>query len=102
MATYLESPEWMSISSSSSTSSLSSTAEPIISNFTSQIAAGLHHIHSLGIIHLDVKPDNILISREPLAVESGVGDGNEVEFILKLADFGMAVWLPVVSIFFCE
>ncbi len=27
-----------------------------------QIASGLHHIHQLGIIHLDVKPSNILVN----------------------------------------
>jgi Nif-specific regulatory protein len=41
-----------------------------------QIAAGLHHIHHLGIIHLDLKPSNILVD------ESGKA---------KLMDFGVAV-----------
>ena len=41
-----------------------------------QIAAGLHHIHHLGIIHLDLKPSNILVDEHGKA---------------KLMDFGVAV-----------
>lgn len=28
-----------------------------------QVAAGLTHIHSYGILHLDIKPDNIFLDR---------------------------------------
>ncbi|PYQ28216.1 MAG: hypothetical protein DMF56_17435 [Acidobacteria bacterium] len=41
-----------------------------------QIASGLHHIHHLGIIHLDLKPSNILVG----------DDGNA-----KIMDFGVAI-----------
>jgi Nif-specific regulatory protein len=41
-----------------------------------QIASGLHHIHHLGIIHLDLKPSNILVS------DTGVA---------KIMDFGLAI-----------
>src|SRR5436190_14891544 len=41
-----------------------------------QIAAGLHHIHHLGIIHLDLKPSNILVDDR----------GNA-----KIMDFGVAI-----------
>ena len=41
-----------------------------------QIASGLHHIHHLGIIHLDLKPSNILVG------ETGQA---------KIMDFGVAV-----------
>ncbi len=40
-----------------------------------QIVAGLHHIHHLGIVHLDLKPSNIMIS----------DDGR-----VKIMDFGLA------------
>ena len=41
-----------------------------------QIASGLHHIHNLGIIHLDLKPSNILVN------DAGVA---------KIMDFGLAI-----------
>jgi Nif-specific regulatory protein len=41
-----------------------------------QIASGLHHIHHLGIIHLDLKPSNILVDDRGKA---------------KIMDFGVAV-----------
>src|SRR5260370_15860139 len=41
-----------------------------------QIAAGLHHIHHLGIIHLDLKPTNILVNDAGRA---------------KIMDFGVAI-----------
>lgn len=48
----------------------------VIKLFISQIARGLHHIHSLGFIHSDLKPDNIVVFR------------TLTSFQLKLIDFG--------------
>lgn len=45
-----------------------------IIRYSIQFLSGLHHIHSKGLIHFDVKPDNILIS-----------DSNEAH----LSDFGL-------------
>lgn len=45
-----------------------------IIRFSIQFLSGLHHIHSKGLIHFDIKPDNILIS-----------DNNEAH----LSDFGL-------------
>lgn len=50
--------------------------EPLSARFLRMLAAGLDYIHTLGIIHRDVKPENLLL-----------GPRN----ILKLADFGWAV-----------
>ena len=49
---------------------------PALYDVLLQIAAGLHHIHRLGIVHLDLKPSNILVS------DSGSA---------KIMDFGLAV-----------
>ena len=43
--------------------------------YASQIALGLDHLHSFGIVYRDLKPENILMDDEGY---------------LKLADFGMA------------
>ncbi|KAJ3278502.1 hypothetical protein HK104_002286 [Borealophlyctis nickersoniae] len=45
-----------------------------------EITLGLKHIHDLEMVHLDIKPDNILIT----------ADGS-----LKIADFGLATKAPV-------
>ncbi len=44
-----------------------------------QIARGMHHVHEQGIVHRDIKPDNILLVNQ---------DGNE-DFV-KIIDFGIA------------
>ncbi len=44
-------------------------------DFASQICAGLEHAHKKGIVHKDIKPENILITKEG---------------ILKITDFGIA------------
>jgi Nif-specific regulatory protein len=49
---------------------------PALYDVILQIASGLHHIHHLGIIHLDLKPSNILVDERGRA---------------KIMDFGVAV-----------
>ncbi len=44
-----------------------------------QIARGMHHVHEQGIVHRDIKPDNILLVNQ---------DGTE-DFV-KIIDFGIA------------
>src|SRR5262245_46322012 len=49
-----------------------------------QVSAGIGHAHSRGLIHRDVKPDNVMI------VTKEDDDGNSVETV-KVLDFGFAV-----------
>ncbi|HEY0160551.1 MAG TPA: protein kinase, partial [Thermoanaerobaculia bacterium] len=49
---------------------------PALYDVILQITSGLHHIHHLGIVHLDLKPSNIL-----------VGDDGKA----KIMDFGLAI-----------
>lgn len=46
-----------------------------------QMLLGLEHVHRAGVVHRDVKPENILL-------------GGEGRRVLKLADFGVAAQLP--------
>eukprot|EP01041_Mallomonas_annulata_P005647 gene5647-11391_t len=47
----------------------------LVQSYTAQILEGLCYCHSMGVMHRDLKPQNLLVSR----------DG-----VLKLADFGLA------------
>lgn len=49
-----------------------------------QISSALHHLHTRGILHRDVKPENILVRRAKDSVDG------ETEFTFKLCDFGLA------------
>ncbi|WP_010660242.1 serine/threonine-protein kinase [Brucella anthropi] len=51
----------------------------------SQILAGLHNIHSKGLIHFDVKPDNILLSPRREALVSDFGQAKQMNYAGKAA-----------------
>lgn len=46
-----------------------------------QFLAGLHHIHSKGLVHFDVKPDNILLSPRGEALVSDFGQAKQMNFV---------------------
>ena len=47
--------------------------------FTYNMAAALHYLHSFRIIHRDIKPENLLVYAYPDSTK-----------VLKLCDFGLA------------
>ncbi|KAF2489531.1 ankyrin [Lophium mytilinum] len=51
-------------------------------HFALDVAAGLEAIHSLNIVHGDVKPENVLVFRN---------DDPKVPYVAKLSDFGVCV-----------
>ena len=54
-----------------------------LQRYAEHMVAGVQYIHSLGIAHLDIKPENMLI------------DGNDT---LKISDFGLARRMPAAAI----
>ncbi|KAH7930957.1 Pkinase-domain-containing protein [Leucogyrophana mollusca] len=70
----------------------------LVANIFRQIVSGLHHIHSSGYFHRDMKPENVLVtttglfeyrSLSPLAPPNAPTE-KDVVAIIKLADFGLA------------
>lgn len=60
----------------------------------SQVAQGLHKAHKLGLIHRDVKPDNILLTAEGQAKLTDLGLVKEIESDLNLTRTGRGLGTP--------
>jgi serine/threonine protein kinase len=59
-----------------------------------QVAQGLYRAHKQGLIHRDVKPDNILITPEGLAKVTDLGLVKEMEGALNLTRTGRGLGTP--------
>ena len=49
------------------------------------MAVGVKHLHSIGIVHRDIKLENVLISKRP--------KDKSIVPEIKIADFGLAIAL---------
>jgi len=58
---------------------------PRVIDIARQVGSALHAAHSVGIVHRDIKPQNIVLHRE--APEAGLAAGKEV---VKVVDFGLS------------
>lgn len=60
-----------------------------------EICAGLGHAHRQGVVHRDVKPENVLLQLD--ALEAGAEDGGEPARV-KITDFGIAKLLDAQGV----
>jgi len=63
-------------------------------NVIKETALGLAHAHGLGIIHRDVKPDNILLGKDGSVKIADLGLAKSVEDDQRLTVTGMALGTP--------
>jgi hypothetical protein len=59
-----------------------------------QVAQGLHRAHKLGLVHRDVKPDNILVTPDGVAKLADLGLVKETETDLNLTKTGRGLGTP--------
>jgi serine/threonine-protein kinase ULK/ATG1 len=75
--------------------------EGLALHFVQQLAEGLRYVRMRGVIHRDLKPQNLLLASPPAAPRS-FDASNPAPFyrslVLKIADFGFARWVQPQSL----
>ncbi|XP_014851175.1 PREDICTED: wee1-like protein kinase [Poecilia mexicana] len=69
---------------------LSYLSELELKDLLLQVSRGLKYIHSMSLVHMDIKPSNIFISRKSVATcdESDEDDGLTTSIVYKIGDLG--------------
>jgi serine/threonine protein kinase len=62
-----------------------------------EVALGIDHAHGFGVIHRDVKPENVLIAATPAVLASDRAS-NPDESLVKITDFGIAKLLDAQGV----
>lgn len=73
--------------------------EDIVIYFVIEILAILEHVHSLGFIHADVKPDNFVVKEAPRVNCEATTPEDMFQGCprsLKLIDFGRAIDMKIL------
>lgn len=65
-------------------------SEPELKDLLLQVARGLRYIHSTGLVHMDIKPSNIFISRKSVSTCEDLDeeDGLPTSIVYKIGDLG--------------
>ena len=63
-------------------------------NIFRQIMSGLEYIHKRGLIHRDIKPDNILLSRDSIIKITDLGLATDNTLGTLTADIGTQLYKP--------
>jgi eukaryotic-like serine/threonine-protein kinase len=63
-----------------------------------EVASALDHAHQFGVIHRDVKPENVLIATPAAGIPADVRASNPDEPLVKITDFGIAKLLDAQGV----
>lgn len=65
-------------------------SEAEASHLVRQVISAVSYLHENGVVHRDIKLENILLSKGPMLNRFGESPGSDQQIELKLIDFGLA------------